>query len=222
MKKVKNVIIVLIILVLMFFIVWTFLRQPNLMPVKGQLESLDLNNVNKLMIVSHPGDESVWGGAHLISDNYLVVCISCGYNKNKTNDFLKVTEYSKDPIIMMGYSDKLYLKRDYKSIKKKLKLILKYKNWSEVVTHNPDGEYNNYQHKQINQILNELNVNKLYYFGEYYSEKELDKLDKETTLDGDLIQNKINNMVKKYDGIYDDYKHMLPFEDWIGASKWKN
>ena len=85
MKKVKNVIIVLIILVLMFFIVWTFLRQPNLMPVKGQLESLDLNNVNKLMIVSHPGDESVWGGAHLISDNYLVVCISCGYNKNKTN-----------------------------------------------------------------------------------------------------------------------------------------
>ena len=200
MKKVKNVIIVLIILVLMFFIVWTFLRQPNLMPVKGQLESLDLNNVNKLMIVSHPGDESVWGGAHLISDNYLVVCISCGYNKNKTNDFLKVTEYSKDPIIMMGYSDKLYLKRDYKSIKKKL----------------------NYQHKQINQILNELNVNNLYYFGEYYSEKELDKLDKETTLDGDLIQNKINNMVKKYDGIYDDYKHMLPFEDWIGASKWKN
>lgn len=222
MKKLKNVIIVLIVLVLMFFIVWTFLRQPNLMPVKGQLESLDLNNVNKLMIVSHPGDESVWGGAHLISDNYLVVCVSCGYNKDKTDDFLKATDYSKDPVIMMGYSDKLYLNRDYKKIKKQLKLILNYKNWSEVVTHNPDGEYDNYQHKQINQILSDLNVNNLYYFGEYYSEKELDKLDKETTLDGDLIQNKINNMVKKYDGIYDDYKHMLPFEDWIGANKWKN
>ena len=222
MKKLKNVIIVLIVLVLMFFIVWTFLRQPNLMPVKGQLESLDLNNVNKLMIVSHPGDESVWGGAHLISDNYLVVCVSCGYNKNKTDDFLKATDYSKDPVIMMGYSDKLYLNRDYKKIKKQLKLILNYKNWSEVVTHNPDGEYDNYQHKQINQILSDLKVNNLYYFGEYYSEKELDKLDKETTLDGDLIQNKINNMVKKYDGIYDDYKHMLPFEDWIGANKWKN
>lgn len=222
MKKLKNVIIVLIVLVLMFFIVWTFLRKPNLMPVKGQLEDLNLNNVNKLMIVSHPGDESVWGGAHLISDNYLVVCISCGYNKDKTDDFLKVMEYSKDPVIMMGYSDKIYLNRDYKKIKKQLKIILKYKNWSEVVTHNPDGEYDNYQHKQINQILNELKVNNLYYFGEYYSERKLDKLDKETILDGNLIQNKINNMVKKYDGIYDDYKHMLPFEDWIGANKWKN
>lgn len=222
MKKVKNVIIVLIILILMFFIVWKFLRQPNLMPVKGQLESLDLNNVNKLMIVSHPGDESVWGGAHLILDNYLVVCISCGYNEEKTNDFLKVTEYSKDPIIMMGYSDRLYLNSDYKKIKKQIKLILNYKNWNEVVTHNPDGEYSNYQHKQINQILNELNVNNLYYFGDYYSKKELDKLDKETTLDGDLIQNKISNMVKVYDDIYKGYKHMVPFEDWTDASKWKN
>ena len=222
MKKLKNVIIVLIVLVLMFFIVWTFLRKPNLMPVKGQLEDLNLNNVNKLMIVSHPGDESVWGGAHLISDNYLVVCISCGYNQGKTDDFLKATEYSKDPVIMMGYSDKIYLNRDYKKIKKQIRFILKYKNWSEVVTHNPDGEYDNYQHKQINQILNELKVNNLYYFGEYYSERKLDKLDKETTLDGNLIQNKINNMVKKYDGIYDDYKHMLPFEDWIVANKWKN
>lgn len=222
MKKLKNIIIVAVVLILMFFIVWTFLRQPNLMPVKGQLESLDLNNVNKLMIVSHPGDESVWGGAHLISDNYLVVCVSCGYNKDKTNQFLKAMDYSKDPIIMMGYSDKFYLNRDYKKIKKQLKLILKYKNWSEVVTHNPDGEYNNYQHKQINQILNELDVSNLTYFGKYYSAKELDKLDMETTLDGDLIENKIRNMVKKYDGIYDDYKHILPFEDWIGASKWKN
>ncbi len=29
-------------------------------------------------------------------------------------------------------------------------------------------------------------------------------------------------MVKKYDSIYDDYKHILPFEDWIGANKWKD
>lgn len=222
MKKVKNVIIVVVILILMFFIVKAFLKQPNLMPVKGQIEKINLTNVNKLMIVSHPGDESVWGGAHLLTDNYLVVCVSCGYDKDKTDDFLKATNYSSDPVIMMGYSDKFYLNRDYKKIKKQIKYILNYKNWSEVVTHNPDGEYNNYQHKQLNRILNELKVNNLNYFGKYYSAKELDKLDKETTLDGDLIQNKINNMVKKYDGIYDDYKHMLPFEDWTGANKWKD
>ncbi len=221
MKKFKNVIIVLVFLILMFFIVEAFLKKPNLMPVKGQLEDLNLSNINKLMIVSHPGDESVWGGVHLLTDNYLVVCVSCGYDKNKTDDFLKVIQSSDDSSIMMGYSDKIYFNRDYKKIKKQLKYILNYKSWSEVITHNPEGEYNNYQHVQINKILNELKVNNLYYFGKYYSEKELDKLDLETTLDGKLIKDKIN-MVKKYDSIYDDYKHILPFEDWIGANKWKD
>ncbi len=222
MKKFKNVIVILIVLFLMVFIVQAFLKKPNLMPVKGQLEDIDLSNVNKLMIVSHPGDESVWGGVHLLSDNYLVVCVSCGYDKDKTSDFLTATQYSGDPVVMMGYSDKLYLKGNYKKIKKQIKTILNYKNWNEVITHNPDGEYDNYQHKQISEIVSELSVNNLTYFGKYYDEKELDKLDKETTLDGKLIKQKINNMVKVYDGIYDDYKHMLPFEDWTGANKWKS
>ena len=222
MRKIKNVITLVVILILMFFIVQSLIKRPNLMPVKGQIEKLDLSNIDKLMIVSHPGDESVWGGAHLLTDNYLVVCVSCGYNKDKTNDFLKAMDYSKDSVVMMGYSDKVYFNSDYKKIKKQIKYILNYKNWSEIITHNPDGEYDNYQHVQINKILNELNINNLYYFGKYYSEKELDKLDKETTLDGDLIRNKINNMVKIYDGIYDDYKHILPFEEWIGANKWKD
>ena len=75
MKKAKNIIIIIVVLILMFFIVHAFLKQPNLMPVKGQIEKINLTNVNKLMIVSHPGDESVWGGVHLLTDNYLVVCI---------------------------------------------------------------------------------------------------------------------------------------------------
>ena len=219
MKKLKNVIIVIVILILMLWIVVAFFRKSNLMPVKGQLEKINLNNVNKLMIISHPGDEGVWGGVHLLSDNYLVVCISCGYNKDKTDYFLEALQYSGDYSVMMGYSDRLYLRRDYKNIKKQLKYVLHYKKWSEVITHNPDGEYGNYQHKQINRILNELGVSNLYYFGKYYKEDELDELDKETTLDGHLISKKIK-MVKKYDGIYDDYRHMLPFEDWTGASKW--
>ncbi len=221
MKKFKNIIIIVIVLIIMFLIVGAFLRKPNLMPVKGQLQKINLSGVDKLMIVSHPGDESVWGGAHLLSDNYLVVCISCGFDKDKTSIFQKNLQISKDYGIMMGYSDKFYFSNDYKKIKKQIKYILKYKNWKEVVTHNPDGEYDNYQHKQINKILNDLSATNLHYFGKYYSERELDKLDKETTLDRKLIQQKIN-MVKKYADVYNDYKHMLPFEDWIGADKWKS
>lgn len=221
MNKFKNVIIILFILILMFFVVRTFLKQPNLMPVKEQMEKINLSNINKLMIVSHPGDESVWGGVHLLSDDYLVVCVSCGYDKNNTDNFIKTMNYSNDSIVMLGYSDKFYLNRDYNRIKKQIKYILNYKNWSEVITHNPDGEYGNYQHKQINKIVSDFNLNNLYYFGKYYSEKELDKMDKETILDGKLLKNKINNMVNIYDGL-DDYNHMLPFEEWMGASEWKS
>lgn len=221
MKKFKNFITLIFILLLMCIIILSFLKKPNLIPVKGQISNINLGNVDKLMIVSHPGDESVFGGIHLLLDNYLVVCVSCGYDQKKTNDFLKAISYSDDYGIMMGYSDKIYFSGDYKKIKKKIKYILNYKNWNEVIVHNPDGEYGNFQHKQINQILSELKPHNLYYFGKYYSEKELDGLDMETKADGNLIKMKIN-MVKNYDNIYDDYKHILPFEDLIGADKWKS
>ena len=221
MRKLNNIIIVLVLIFLMFFIVQAFLKKPNLLPVKGQIEKMNLASVDKMIIISHPGDESVFGGMHLISDKYLVVCISCGYDKEKTTAFLKAINYSDDYEIMMGYSDKIYFNKDYKKIKKQLKYILNYKDWQAVITHNQDGEYGNFHHKQINKNLNELDVDNLYYFGKYYSKKELDRLDMETKADGNLIKMKIN-MVKNYDNIYDDYKHILPFEDLIGADKWKS
>lgn len=221
MKKLKNIMIIIIVIVLMVLVVLAFLRKPNLMPVKGQMAKLDLDVTDKLMIVSHPGDESVWGGVHLLSDNYLVICVSCGYDDKKTASFLKVISYSNDLSVMMGYSDKIYFSKDYRKIKKQFKYILNYKDWKEVAVHNPDGEDNNFQHKQLSKILKDLKVNNLYYFGKYHSEKELDRLDLETKIDKKLIKRKID-MINMYDGLYDEYKHVLPFEDWIGANKWQS
>ena len=47
-----------------------------------------LSGVNKLMVVAHPDDELLWGGLHLIDDDYLVVCITCGPNKVRVNEFI--------------------------------------------------------------------------------------------------------------------------------------
>ena len=46
------------------------------------IENLKLKDTHKLMIVAHPDDETIWGGAELLKDNYLVVCITCGRSKN--------------------------------------------------------------------------------------------------------------------------------------------
>ena len=47
---------------------------------KKYLDTLDLKGIDRLMIVAHPDDESLWGGAHLAKDRYLVVCLTqCKY-----------------------------------------------------------------------------------------------------------------------------------------------
>ena len=46
------------------------------------------------MIVAHPDDEMLWGGAHLLNGNYLVVCITCGRSKTRDKEFKEVGEYT--------------------------------------------------------------------------------------------------------------------------------
>ena len=57
-----------------------------------QMDELDLEKYNKLMIVAHPDDELIWGGVHLLEDDYLVVCITRGYDKTRKKEFENVIE----------------------------------------------------------------------------------------------------------------------------------
>lgn len=212
MKILRNVLSVIVILLLSSFIVVSFVKKPNLLPAKAQLKNLDLSSVDKLMIVSHPGDESLWGGMHLLEDNYLVVCVSCGYDKVDKENFIKVMNISEDKFIMLGYSDKIYTNLNYKRIKKQLKNIINYKDWSLVVTHNFSGEYGNYQHKQLNEIVSNLTDN-VTYFGKFYK-----KIDKETVYKSSDINKKVK-MINVYGKNYNAYKQMIPFEEWTDYDK---
>ncbi len=216
MKYLKRLIYVMLFLLICFTISSSFFKRANLKPVKAQLDAMDLNGVDKLMIVAHPEDESVWGGVHLLEDSYLVVCVSCGFDEKKDNDLSSVLNYTNDKLVMLGYSDKYLIRRDYRDVKKGLKKILKYKNWNLVVTHNPDGETGNVEHKQISEIVTDLEIDNLYYFGKYYSKKQLSQNDNVTTLKSKLIKEKINNLIKTYnDKNLNHYQHMFPFEDWV-------
>ena len=225
MKQIRKLIFLLVTIIIIFVIVYVFFKRPNLKPVKGQLDEMDLTSYNKLMVISHPEDETVYGGVHLLSDNYVVVCASCGVNKSKDEKLQKVLNKTGDKLVKLGYPENFYLRSDLRKIKKKLKIIYNYKNWDLIVTHNPDGENDNLQHKQINDVAREVfPMDRLYYFGKYYDKKKLNKLDRETTLDRNLIKIKVNNLVKIYDdkNMIKRYKHMFPFEDWIGARSWKS
>lgn len=70
-----------------------------------QLKAMNLDKVDKLMIVAHPDDESYWGGAHLLEDNYLVVCITNGDNSVRHKEFFNALQYSGDEGVILEYPD---------------------------------------------------------------------------------------------------------------------
>ena len=50
---------------------------------EAELTDLDLSHAKRLMIVAHPDDETIWGGAHLSEGGYLVVCLTNGNNQTR-------------------------------------------------------------------------------------------------------------------------------------------
>ena len=121
MKQIRKLIFLLAIIIIIFVIVYVFFKRPNLKPVKGQLDEMDLTNYNKVMIISHPSDETIYGGVHLLSDNYVVVCASCGVNKSKDEDLEKVLNETGDKLVKLGYPENFYLSSEFKEDKKEIK-----------------------------------------------------------------------------------------------------
>ncbi len=208
--------------IIMSMILFTFLKPSYKVEVEKQLSDLNLNKINKLMIVAHPDDETIWGANHLLKDDYLVVCITCGNNKIRVNEINKALKYSNDKLIMLNFPDKILGKRsnwknDEEEIKKDIKKILEYKNWDVVVTHNPDGEYGHIHHKMTSKIVTNLyDKDNLYYFGKYYKKNDIKDIKVKNKLNKKELKNKKKMLdVYKSQGFIDDkFGHMYPYENW--------
>ena len=188
---------------------------------------------NNLMIVSHPDDEVLWGGANLIRDRYFVVCLTNGYNLARANDFKKILKFTKNEGIILNYPDVQDNIRDKwldvsNGIIKDMLTLISYKHWNKIITHGPDGTTGNYHHKKtcefVTSIARKLNkFNILYYFGKFYEKNKIPKTLNRIS-DEELEYKKkevsIYNSVKQT--IYKYWYHMLPFENWILATKLEN
>ena len=186
-----------------------------------------------LMIVAHPDDEILWGGANLFKDSYFVVCLTNGYNLERAEDFKQILNFTNNSGIILNYPDLIYnnIKDNWTEVRNgiliDLSIILNYKNWDKIVTHGPDGTTGHIHHKKACELVTitarKFNkYNNLYYFGKFYqknsipeylpriSENELEIKKKEV-----LIYKSVRS------DIYNCWYHMLPYENWILASKWK-
>ena len=194
---------------------------------KEYLDALDLEGYDKVMFVAHPDDELLWGGAHLIRDNYLVVCITRGNDEVRRKEFEAVLEATGDKGLILSYPDKIANKRsDWKHWRKDIDAdiaqVLSYKQWELVVTHNEKGEYGHAHHimthESVKKEYEALGCTaQLYWFGTYYVDDkvpyDLQEMDKS-------LYNQKREIAKLYSSQRSTIRklyHMLPYEHWQPA-----
>ena len=104
-----------------FYLFYPYLNLPHV--TTADLDALDLDGYDKVMFVAHPDDDLLWGGRHLIEDDYLVVCMTRGNDPVRSAEFKSVMEATGDKYLILSYPDKIgkdrsswsYWKKDMES-----------------------------------------------------------------------------------------------------------
>lgn len=200
---------------------------------KGMLDKIDLSQSTKLMVVAHPDDEVLWGGAELAEGDYFVVCLTNGNNAVRKAEFDKVMEKSRNVGMILSYPDTVGgVRSDWKEqragIARDLDVILTYKKWGKVVTHNPDGEYGHIHHKLTSALVSQIyfknfDLEDLYYFEIHYSKKAIQKLSgRLERVSNDLLETKLElfSIYVSQAKCVADHKYLAAYENLINANDW--
>lgn len=204
---------------------------------KSTLDDLDLTIIDNVMFVAHPDDETLWGAGHLLEDEYLVICMTHGWNDARRAAFTDAMKKTNDKYIILDYPDTRkslsggkyetdLLSTCRSSLQKDIETVLSYKKWNKVVTHNPRGEYGKYLHQQISKEVTAA-YNKhskdhaeLWYFGRFYDVNNIPG----EQIDSTLLAIK-RTMIDRYyataSGAIKAFGHMIPYENWVLSSEWK-
>lgn len=197
------------------------------------LNNYNLNGKNNLMIVAHPDDEAIWGGAQLLNKDWCVVCITGGNNKTRAEEFQKSMQYCGCTGIILDYPDKVNLMRDNwnaveAQIQKDIAIIINCKNWNKIATHNPDGEYGHIQHKLTSKTVTDICkksevYDKLYYFGKYYTKDNIKNITglKEIESSQKISLDELLSVYSSQQSTIDSLRHMVYYESWVKSENWQ-
>lgn len=193
----------------------------------AQLAALDLSHTTRLMIVAHPDDETLWGGAHLQNGGYLVVCITNGNHPTRAAEFQKVMEASGNIGLILSYPDKTAGERDNwihirTRLQEDLEKVMTYLPWELIATHNAAGEYGHVHHQMTHQLVaaaydaNSLEM-PLYTFQKYYRATLLCKMkDDLTKISAEELRCKeaLLQYYTSQSSTTSSLAHMNPYESW--------
>lgn len=216
----KKILICILVVLGFFFIDHESCRHQN------EIDQIDLNDCQKLMIVAHPDDETIWGGNHLLKGHYLVVCLTNGNNPTRRKEFMKIMKETHNQGLIFDYPDKKNGKRDSwvhvkGSIEKDVAYLSHKKKWKCVVSHNPLGEYGHIHHRLTSQIVSiKCSQQNLYYFGKYYKKNHVpENLKKINQYDAKM---KLINNYTSQKKVMRHLNHMMKYENWVKAKDWRS
>ena len=205
------------------------------------LDYFDLKDGDRLMIIAHPDDDLLWGGGNMIQEikelketgnNYFVVCLTNGSYDSRARDFDSAMNDIGAKHVILRYPD-LYRRHQVawdpytNYITQDIRRVMNYRNWSKIVTHNPDGEYGHQHHKKTDELVtavsheNAEHYDKLYYFEKFYTQDAIPEgLAK---LPSDVAQKKHALIFKNYfdRGAIRMYEYFNDYENWVKATDWQ-
>ena len=120
---------------------------------------------NKLMIVAHPDDETLFGGQELLREQeWTVVCFTHGNHDHRRNQFFTVLQRVNARGVIWDYPDmpgRSKLPKEARAdwfayipeITTRLLELTKEIAFDRIVTHNEAGEYGHEHHKMVHEIV---------------------------------------------------------------------
>lgn len=195
-----------------------------------------IDECTNLMIVAHPDDEALWGGAHLKEGKWFILCLTNQYTLRKT-EYRQMLEKANAKGAILDYPDIFYETTgkwkisNWNSVRegvyKDVKTIIGYKKWDQIITHSPSGETGHTQHKvtnaEVTKACKELNTfNNLWYFGTFYRvgciPADLPKLTPEEI---EFKEALVNTYWHEMASIDKYWRQMIPYENWVMAKDYK-
>jgi LmbE family N-acetylglucosaminyl deacetylase len=126
---------------------------------------LKVNAFDKLMIVAHPDDEIIFGGAELLSEfGWLVICVTNRSEPVRASEFDVVMRKVGCVYEMWDYIDRSNLQFPQDNLTKNLSRVIHAKKYKKIVTHASNGEYGHPHHVQIHHTVASI-TNDFYVFG---------------------------------------------------------
>lgn len=163
----------------------------------------------KLMVVAHPDDETIFGGAQLIKEpnTWKVLVITNGLgggedNKRRQKNLGKAMDISKTNYEIWDHIDR-YEHGLSHEMKKNFEKFVKKGKYSMIVSHNTVGEYGHPQHQDISKLAKKVANKQKILFGTFGHGKKLSK---------DIIKKK-KEMFKCYTGVSKAFAKAVEGED---------